>query len=328
MADRSADPTTGGTSVSRSAVKDDTASDLSLKSGHAGPFAREADSNGVDPGTNFGRDAAMVGGGAAAAGAGAYAYSNDKPKQEHPSTTTTTTTTTSQHPQPLADTSAAASSHINPVGAPETTSSQAGESHLGRDAAIAGGAGLAGGAAASQLNRPRDDVADATYTERSQPLGGSSGSYNPDPDRAMGTGPIDTGFASTGSQQTGVGQTSTGRGHVNPIGAPEESLDGQRRLGGEDAALAGGVGAAGIAAGSGTTQLNKAPDDVQQATYTDRSYHVGGMCTLRHGRNLFEKGLTYYARPTPNGDCKQAGPAFAWRIPSGRKTTPLHERKP
>lgn len=192
------------------------------------------------------------------------------------STTTTTTNTTSHNTSPLADRSANAA-HINPVGAPETSAPQAGGSHLGRDAGMAGGAGLAGGlvgaGAYSQLNKPQDDIAGATYTERSQPLAGSS-TYNTDPDRAMGTGPIDVGSASTGTQQTGAG-TGTSCAHVNPIGAPEESLEGQPRLG-QDAALAGGVGAAGVAAGSGVTQLNRAPDDVQQATYTDRSYPVGG----------------------------------------------------
>lgn len=202
-----------------------------------------------------------------------------------PSTSTTTTTTTShpattttvsQHPQPLADRSVAGGSHINPVGAPEsTTAPTTGESHLGRDAAVAGGAGLAGGAAYSQLNKPKDDVAAATYTERSQPLAGSSQTYTPESRQATGTDPVHFGTESTTTPATGAASgASTGGAHLNPIGAPEASLEGQPRLG-QDAALAGGVGAAGVAASSGVTQLNKAPEDVQQATYTDRAYPVG-----------------------------------------------------
>lgn len=219
-------------------------------------------------GTNFGRDAAIVGGGAAATGAGAAAFSDDKPKHIPSTTTTTTTTTTSQQSQPLADRSGAGGSHVNPIGAPEPTAPQAGESHLGRDAAIAGGTGLAGGAAVSQLNRPRDDIAGATYTERSQPLAGSSQTYG----SGLGTG------------RTAIGSTGTGfeGAYVNPIGAPEQSLEGQSRLG-QDPALAGGVGAAGVAAGAGVSQLNKAPDDVQQATYTERAYPIGG-ATSNDGR--------------------------------------------
>lgn len=226
----------------------------------------------------------MIGGGAAAAGAGAAAYSHDKPKDIPSSTTATTTTshpapttTTSQYQQPLADRSVGGGSHINPVGAPTDSTSvpQAGESHLGRDAALAGGAGLAGGAAYSQMNKPReDDVAAATYTERSQPLAGGSSTYTPESSQA-GANPVHFGTESTTTPATGAG-TSTGGAHVNPIGAPEASLEGQPRLG-QDAALAGGVGAAGVAAGSGVTQINQAPADVQQATYTERAYPVGSI---------------------------------------------------
>lgn len=216
--------------------------------------------------SHLGRDAAVAGG-AGLAGGAAYSELN-KPREDEFANT--------QQSQPLADRSATGGNQINPVDAAgSTTTPTTGDSHLGRDAALAGGAGLAGGAAYSELNKPKDDdVAAATYTERTQPLAGGSQTYTPESSQATGAGgPVHFGTESTTTPATGAG-ASTGGAHVNPIGAPEASLEGQPRLG-QDAALAGGVGAAGIATSSGVTQINQAPADVQQATYTERAYPVG-----------------------------------------------------
>jgi hypothetical protein len=123
-------------------------------------------------------------------------------------------------------------SHINPVGAPSTTG--AGSSHAGRDAAIlggAGGAGLIGGAAATRY-------ADNSGTaDRSLPLGSNSSattapaptglsSYNDSSSFGRDNGLV----GSTGLVGTGTATTSTvgnsGRGRtVSPSHPQGQQLD-------------------------------------------------------------------------------------------------------
>lgn len=156
---------------------------------------------------------------------------------------------------PLDDRERAGQTHINPVGAPEfaapATNSEAGTSgsHLGRDAGLASGVGAAGlgaGALATESGSVMD---------RSHPLSG----VDPDSSGALG------------SSSTHVGASSGG--HINPIGEPEQSLQGGSHAQAiHDAAAVGGAGGAGLAGGSAARQLNTAPDDVQGATYTYRSY--------------------------------------------------------
>ncbi|UJO14217.1 hypothetical protein CLAFUW4_02814 [Fulvia fulva] len=204
-----------------------------------------------------------------------------------PTTTTTTPTTTSsqpitERPHPLGGQSVGGD-HINPISRPEDRAVQHGtDSHLGRDAGIAGGLGAAGvGAGAySQHDRAGDHVtptteqANTAVVDRPHPLGGHDA-------------PGD---------------------HINPISAPEDPAAASSTVGshsqlGRDAGIA-GVGAAGLGAGyaahehnqnqstpltgttgAGTTgiggstvpsQLNAAPRDVQDATYTARQYNIPG----------------------------------------------------
>ena len=149
--------------------------------------------------------------------------------------------------------------HINPVSAPQN------DSHLGRDAGIAGGLGAAGVGAgaygAGQHDRAGDHVtpttgqANTAVIDRTHPLGG---------------------------------QTAPGD-HINPISAPEDPAAASSTAGthshlGRDAGIA-GVGAAGLGGGTtgagttgigASTQLNSAPRDVQDATYTARQYNIPG----------------------------------------------------
>jgi len=193
-------------------------------------------------GSHLGRDAAIVGG-VGAAGAGTYAATRHPNEHQsvsevpataqstassaysqpahhstaqptYPQSTseytpqlsgTSATTGISQHNNPIDSTGSTSMTdrphplsnrgvddHINPVSAPEARESQI-DSHLGRDAAVVGGGGIAGGAAAShlhgssqpigattnasgpmQLNQAPADVQNATYTERSTNLAGGA----------------------------------------------------------------------------------------------------------------------------------------------------------
>ncbi|KXT07204.1 hypothetical protein AC578_2320 [Pseudocercospora eumusae] len=79
-----------------------------------------------------------------------------------------------------------------------------------------------------------------------------------------------------GAGSTGLGSSATaggiqsssapGHGHINPVGAPEESLAGGHHH---------GVVGAGVHNDTGSEQLNQAPADVQAATYTYSSQPVG-----------------------------------------------------
>lgn len=170
-----------------------------------------------------------------------------------------------------------------------------GDSHVGRDAAIAGGlvgAGGAGAYAASRNNneddkiteRPHplsdrtgqshinpvtapsestaagglsDDVSGATYTERSQALG------------AAGVGATSADYSTTQPHHVGP----AGGAHINPVGAPEESLTSPTSD--YSGPITGGISTAGASGAAASTQLNSAPDDVVNATFTDRVSRIG-----------------------------------------------------
>lgn len=189
--------TTGAAHVNPINQPEDTARLAGANSGHS----------------DVGREAALAGGltGARAAGAGAYSGAQHNNLQNDPNTKIT------DRPHPLQGQGVGA--HINPVNQPEIAgagATSAHGSHLGRDAALAGGAGVAGGAAASQLGH------------QSGPIGGSGpGTYGTANDRAMGLGPID-------------GRNPTQQTTTNTAAPPE--------------------------------QINQAPADVQNATYTARQY--------------------------------------------------------
>lgn len=147
------------------------------------------------------------------------------------------------------------------------------ESHLGRDAGIAGGLGAAGvgaGAAygASHYNnesRVPETTGPEPLAERSHPL-----------------------------------TTSAIPGHINPVGAPEPSLResaGQSvpkpHSGDSHTGVLGssqhstGVPSGGVHNNEGTTQLNQAPADVQGATFLDRSFYIGSPGdTVSHGPHV------------------------------------------
>lgn len=147
------------------------------------------------------------------------------------------------------------------------------ESHLGRDAGIAGGLGAAGfgaGAAygASHYNnesRVPDTAGPEPLAERSHPL-----------------------------------TTSAIPGHINPVGAPEPSLresagqsvpkphSGDSHTGVLGSSQHGtGVPSGGVHNNEGTTQLNQAPADVQGATFLDRSFYIGSPGdTVSHGPHV------------------------------------------
>ncbi|CAK1362341.1 unnamed protein product [Cercospora beticola] len=147
-------------------------------------------------------------------------------------------------------------------------------SNLGRNAGIAGGLAAAGaGGAAYAASRDNNNSNTFSSTDNSQSLG----------DRSH---PLTSG---------------AGHGHINPVAAPEASLrettsqsaprDSQLSsshagvLGSSEPAT--GVAAGGIRNDEGVTQLNKAPADVQGATFLDRSFYVGKSGdTVDHGPNV------------------------------------------
>lgn len=150
--------------------------------------------------SHLGRDAGIAGGLAGAgAGAGAYAGAQHNNLHNDPSSKIT------DRPHPLHNQGTGA--HINPVNSPETAGAgstiASRESHPGRDAALAGGSGLAGGAAASQL-AGRDQ-----NRSTSNPIGGTgAGIYSSTNDPALGQGPTDNARAPSGAYSSGATNTS------------------------------------------------------------------------------------------------------------------------
>lgn len=165
-----------------------------------------------------------------------------------------------------------------------------GTHNYGRDATVAGSAGAAGVAIEKSHNdnsnvQKGDTILAATGTAPiSKPLGSSS-EY--EQGRSTYGTPAGTGYTEQlGASSSGPSANSGVQGaHINPIGAPEASLENSHSHLGRDAAVAGGLATAGAGAGYAATrshdnvvpiQINTAPEDVKAATYTARSYPVGG----------------------------------------------------
>ncbi|EME47825.1 hypothetical protein DOTSEDRAFT_69679 [Dothistroma septosporum NZE10] len=128
-------------------------------------------------------------------------------------------------------------------GIPDRSATTGTDSHLGRDAAVAGGLGAAGGAGMYAATHDRD------HSTATDDFGATKRDY---------VGPTTT----TNTTTTTTSQPITERSHP---------------LGGQTAGVAGvGAGAAGVTGSNLSSQLNSAPRDVQDATYTARQYNIPG----------------------------------------------------
>ena len=278
--------------------------------------------------SNFGRDAAIAGGGAAALGAGGVA-ANQYSKREHD-------TTGAGQTDGLAD---------GRTGA-QAAQDQSGSHGAGRDAGSAsvvnrahdndpykGDTILAGAAGTSSQSRPHGEssLTSGTSAGYNQPttsstagdatsgLTGSSATRTAGVDQpttgneshlgrdagiagglAAGAGAGAAYGASRHNNESGVSSTEplgershpltsgTSHGHINPVGAPEASLRESSGQSGPDSHLGSShtgvlgssqhttsVPSGGVHNNEGTTQLNQAPADVQGATFLDRSFYIG-----------------------------------------------------
>ncbi|CAK4034703.1 Hypothetical predicted protein [Lecanosticta acicola] len=192
--------------------------------------------------SHLGRDTAIAGGLVGASGAGAYAGAQHNNLHNDPNTKVTA------RPHPLHGHGTGA--HINPVSAPETAgagSTPQHDSHLGRDAALAGGAGLAGVPLMIQLNQAPADVQNATYTARAFPLGGphQTDTANVLDPHVPGEYPTETGEDRHAVNEPGLRSGAFG-GFTSSAQPPGQYSQHTER----DAAIAGGLVGAGAGAGA------------------------------------------------------------------------------
>ncbi|KAM3422669.1 hypothetical protein BST61_g156 [Cercospora zeina] len=146
-------------------------------------------------------------------------------------------------------------------------------SDFGRNAGIAGGLAAAGaGGAAYAGSRHNDNTNALSSTDTAQHVG----------ERSHPT------------------TSGAGHGHINPIAAPEANLRETTSQSARDSQLgsshagvlrssepSSSIPAGGIRNDEGVTQLNKAPADVQGATFLDRSYYIGKSGdAVDHGPNV------------------------------------------
>ena len=210
---------------------------------HATGFGHTAEPSESSSGHHLGRDAALVGG-AGAAGLGAHEALESHSSSAQQPAPTTATGTANRYPSPLGSHEALADRTVptqQPTYSPSNqsspalgssefpTSSQAERSpndhHLGRNTALAGGAGAAG-LGAYAATKDRDDPSDLQHPQGSSALHpGTSGSTTSQP------------IAQSQNPQHVPG---------NPLTGARESQ--QEHHYGRDAALVGGAGAAGYGA--------------------------------------------------------------------------------
>jgi len=136
------------------------------------------------------------------------------------------------------------------------------QSHLGRDAALGGGAAATAAAGyeaekyASDPSRTaasgRGEPATSTHTERAFPLGGGTTTHS-------------TYDAPSSTTQPPMSQTT------DPYGTTSSTAASNQPQYGRDAAIAGGVGAGALGAGVLAREANRPKDDLSQGTYGDRS---------------------------------------------------------
>lgn len=232
--------------------------------------------------SNFGRNAAIAGGGAAVLGAGGYAA------HEHGKRNNDPTLAARGQTDGLAD---------------GRTSNQAAHQQSG-----AHGAGRDAGMSSTSGIPPTT----AQKLEAGSDVPGSSTSSGVPASGAIGSG---AGTSSDSGYIDQLGSSNRPHGHINPVGAPSSHA-------GRDVGIVGGSAAAGAATAQGVpnsdpdiTQLNRAPSDVQSATYLDRSYYMGtsphmpGEFPSSSGEDIHRSGTS----SAPSPDIATAGAATAMR---------------
>lgn len=218
--------------------------------------------------SHLGRDAAIGGGAAAAAGGLAYAATtnDDKapmeppkdPASEQAKNLTTVKGTDEKNPSKLEDGSGAASTAPVPQEAAKDDLEKKDDSHLGRDAAIGGGAAAAAGGVAYAATRDHDDK-DKAWPEPPKDQGAeqaknltTSGAREPPRDVGREQAKNLT-TKEPGSPEKNPSRLQEGSGTPTAAPVPQEANkdDLEKKDDshlGRDAAIAGGVGAAGGAA--------------------------------------------------------------------------------
>ncbi|KAF7197999.1 hypothetical protein HII31_00713 [Pseudocercospora fuligena] len=225
---------------------------------------------------NYGRDATLASGVAAGGALGAHEANKHREQQGDNFIAATGTAPISR---PLDGDSNIATGR---------TAERSGTSNLPNEASrleSSTGSGITG-SSINPVGAPETAYAGAGHLGSSGTTAGSGFTEQ----RGAGSTGLDSSATAGGIQSS----SAPGHGHINPVGAPEESLAGGHHH---------GVVGAGVHNDTGSEQLNQAPADVQAATYTYSSQpvgstfapHVPGEFPTEAGQDPHETSRTYGA---------------------------------